>query len=221
MTLYFAYGSNLNLSQMADRCPGAKAVGPMKLDDWLLVFRGVADIIPSPGSKVSGAVWKLTPACEARLDQYEGCRPDGRGMYRKEYIAIAPFEFDGVVHEELLIYVMNSDGIMPPSKYYLDVIKQGFRDFRLKMKPLNDAVEAAHDKKAPSHIERQRLARTGRPAFAPRPSEVRKEPTKEQLSAQRQAAKAADEASRKLKRKHQETKLDLDLFRRAMVTYGD
>ena len=33
MTLYLAYGSNLNLTQMAERCPGAKAVGKGELPD--------------------------------------------------------------------------------------------------------------------------------------------------------------------------------------------
>ena len=32
MTLYFAYGSNLDLDQMLDRCPDAVLVGPAELD---------------------------------------------------------------------------------------------------------------------------------------------------------------------------------------------
>jgi len=226
MTLYFAYGSNLNLKQMARRCPDAKTIGSMKLDDWKLVFRGVADIVPSPGHGVQGAVWKLTPECEAALDHYEGI--DG-GMYRKEYIAIAPFELDGVTHEDLLIYVMNSEGIMPPSDFYYGVIRDGYRDFKLPQASLTAALEESYEKNAPSHIERQRLRRNGRPAFAPRPSEVRKPPTKQKLSEQRRAAQAADEASRKLKRKAEPPKrkaqaeptLDLGLFGRAMCVYGD
>jgi len=223
MTLYFAYGSNLNLKQMARRCPDAQQIGSMKLDDWKLVFRGVADIIPSPGHGVQGAVWKLTPECEAALDHYEGI--DG-GMYRKEYIAIAPFDFGGVTHEDLLIYVMNSEGIMPPSDFYYGVIRDGYRDFKLPQASLTAALEESYEKNAPSHIERQRLRRNGRPAFAPRPSEVRKQPTKQKLSEQRRAAQEADEASRKLKRKaaparKAEPQLDLGLWRRAMCTYGD
>ena len=42
--LYFAYGSNLNLTQMANRCPQAKQLGSAYLPNWRLVFRGVADI---------------------------------------------------------------------------------------------------------------------------------------------------------------------------------
>jgi gamma-glutamylcyclotransferase (GGCT)/AIG2-like uncharacterized protein YtfP len=227
MTLYFAYGSNLNRKQMARRCPAAKTLGAMKLDDWKLVFRGVADITPSPGHGVQGAVWKLTPECEAALDHYEGV---SKGMYRKEYIAIAPFDFEGETHEDMLIYVMNSEGIMPPSAFYYGVIKDGYHDFSLPRASLTAALEASHEENKPSHIERNRYRRNGRPALAPRPSEkakppVRQQPTKQKLSAQRRAAQEADAASRKLKqptRKAQpEPQLDLGLFRRAMCVYGD
>ena len=40
--LYVAYGSNLNLEQMARRCPTAKVVGIGVLKDYQLTFRRVA-----------------------------------------------------------------------------------------------------------------------------------------------------------------------------------
>ena len=39
-TLYFAYGSNINLNQMAVRCPDAKVVEPAVLENYELLFRG-------------------------------------------------------------------------------------------------------------------------------------------------------------------------------------
>jgi hypothetical protein len=68
--LYFAYGSNINLEQMAVRCPAATPVCPVTLDNYRLAFRGgaghfgVAAIIPAQGEKVYGLLWKITPACE-------------------------------------------------------------------------------------------------------------------------------------------------------------
>ena len=41
-TLYFAYGSNINLNQMEHRCPDASVVGPVFLDNYELLFRGAA-----------------------------------------------------------------------------------------------------------------------------------------------------------------------------------
>lgn len=38
--LYFAYGSNLDLEQMAQRCPDAEIVGPVRLENYELRFCG-------------------------------------------------------------------------------------------------------------------------------------------------------------------------------------
>ena len=38
--LYFAYGSNINLEQMAHRCPDAQIMGPVTLENYELQFRG-------------------------------------------------------------------------------------------------------------------------------------------------------------------------------------
>ncbi len=75
---YFAYGSNINLDQMACRCPDAQVVGPVVLENYKLLFRGnargtgVATIQPHKGRKVYGLLWRITPACESSLDGYEG-----------------------------------------------------------------------------------------------------------------------------------------------------
>ena len=37
---YIAYGSNLNLTQMAHRCPTAEVAGQTILKNWRLMFRG-------------------------------------------------------------------------------------------------------------------------------------------------------------------------------------
>lgn len=42
--LYFAYGSNINLEQMAVRCPAAQVVGPAVLDGYELLFLSLIHI---------------------------------------------------------------------------------------------------------------------------------------------------------------------------------
>ena len=37
---YFAYGSNMNLAQMASRCPGAKLGEQVYLPDWRYFING-------------------------------------------------------------------------------------------------------------------------------------------------------------------------------------
>jgi len=172
MKLYFAYGSNLHKRQMKWRCPKAVAVGAFFLDDAKLVFRGVADVVYSKGSRVPGGLWLITDECEASLDRYEGV---AGGMYRKVEVQLTE-PIRG--HDTIMFYVMNSEGIMPPSMGYLATIREGYRNFGLKQKPLRDAVEASHDEKNPSHIERQRYARNGRPPLAERPSLKGKAPQK-------------------------------------------
>ena len=112
--LYFAYGSNLNKSQMALRSPTAKALGSAYFPNWRLVFRGVADI---------------EEADEAALDRYEGV---SSGLYRK-------VEING-----MLTYRMNQSGIHSPSSYYFDTILNGYRDFSLDTSELYNARDNAH-----------------------------------------------------------------------------
>ena len=155
--LYFAYGSNTCMASMKARCPAAVPLRKMMLRDSALVFRHVADCIWEPGSKTPGGIWKITDACEEALDRYEGIH---RGLYRKESVTLAePFHGE----TEVMLYVMNSTGILPPSPGYLDIIKQGYRDFGLPLSALRAAVKRSIDDKHPSHIERARYRRKGRP----------------------------------------------------------
>jgi len=200
MTLYFAYGSNLNKKQMKVRCPKAKVVGTFTLNDARLVFRGVADVIADSTSKCVGGIWKITKDCELALDRYEGFNPANQagGMYRKVYLQLAkPIAGE----TELMLYVMNSEGIMPPSQYYLDAIRQGYKDFGIDPAQLKAAVERSHDDRNPSHIERQRQRRNGNPQLAQRPSETKKsKPVKPDQP--KRMTTAAD-------------------YRKAMTVYGD
>jgi gamma-glutamylcyclotransferase len=73
-TIYFGYGSNLWLEQMAKRCPSSKLLGLAKLDKWLWIIsqRHYANIVASPDDHVYGLVFELTPEDEDELDVYEG-----------------------------------------------------------------------------------------------------------------------------------------------------
>lgn len=172
-SLYFAYGSNLNIAQMRVRCPLATPIGKFKVNDLRLVFRGVADVVDEPGAFCWGGLWRITEQCEVALDRYEGFRAEdpAAGMYRKEYFPLRePWEG----HEQVLFYQMNSTGIYPPSEGYLNCIMQGYRNFRLPLSYLRDAVRASWDDKAPSHVERQRYRRNGRPRLATEVPRLRK-----------------------------------------------
>jgi gamma-glutamylcyclotransferase (GGCT)/AIG2-like uncharacterized protein YtfP len=131
--LYFAYGSNLNPRGMEVRCPAAVVVGRAALPDWGLVFRGVADVEPQPGATVEGALWEVTDECLRSLDRYEGARPDGTGLYRREWI-------ETLCGSWAITYVMNRDTVAPPSPAYLASIHAGFDWLGIPLDTLEAAV---------------------------------------------------------------------------------
>ena len=138
-TLYIAYGSNLNLPQMAVRCPTAKVIGTSEIKDYELLFRGsrisaVATVKPLKGSSVPVLLWKLKERDLQALDYYEGYPH----LYRKE---ILPVELGGKT-TSAMVYVMN-DGhpFGAPSDYYLNTIIEGYRSSGFNTEFLEQAVE--------------------------------------------------------------------------------
>ena len=128
MKLYFAYGANLNIANMAQRCPSAVAIEPFYLHDYRLMFSGVASIEPAPGSRVPGALWAITEACEQSLDVFEGYP----WLYRKHEITVDDMP--------VMFYVMNSAAPSEPAASYLETIAQGYGDFGLDLDDLWAAV---------------------------------------------------------------------------------
>lgn len=161
MKLYWAYGSNLNVEQMRMRCPGARKLGRLDVPNCALVFRGVADVAYAPGEKCPGGLWEITEENERALDAYEGV---SSGLYVKRYLRIR-FNASGQ-EARVLYYQMKDDGIMPPAEYYLSVIEQGYRDFRLPRRYLRRAVSEAWDYKDKSPLMQRRYRQKGFPKLA-------------------------------------------------------
>ncbi len=88
--IYYAYVSNLNLRQMARRCPTAKLLGTGVIPDYELLFRGREEgesyltVRPCPGAQVPVAAFSVHPSDVHELDLYEDVPG---GLYRIEPIA--------------------------------------------------------------------------------------------------------------------------------------
>lgn len=92
--LYFAYGSNMDWSQMRERCPSARFVGVAKLPNHHLAFTrksntrdcGVADAVSEARRDVWGVVFEISELDVGRLDKSEGYRPgrDKNFYWRRE-----------------------------------------------------------------------------------------------------------------------------------------
>ena len=149
--LYFAYGSNINLDQMAHRCPNAQVVGPVVLENYKLLFRsntrnaGVATIKPHKGRKVHGLLWKITPECEKALDLYEGWPR----LYEKEDVTVRDSNGQEFT---VMAYVMTDMCKEPalPSVYYYGGIETGYRQNGLPVSVLakawDNCVKEVHAK---------------------------------------------------------------------------
>lgn len=138
--LYFAYGSNINLDQMAYRCPDAEVVGPVTLEGWELLFRGsgVATIGQKDGSTVHGLLWQLTPDCERSLDHYEGYPH----LYGKEPVTVRDAQGQELT---VMAYIMTEryrTPAVPPTPYY-EGIQEGYRQNGLPVRALKKAWEHA------------------------------------------------------------------------------
>ena len=135
---YMAYGSNLHLGQMANRCPDAVPVGKGILEGWKLRFRVHATIETEKGSSVPVGIWEISKEDEKSLDRYEGFPR----YYYKTMLPVKMKDFTG--HEVeiwAMAYIMQEGRpISEPSEYYYQIIKEGYRRFGLPIKPLRAAL---------------------------------------------------------------------------------
>ena len=132
--LYFAYGSNLNHHQMKNiRCVGSEYLKSIFLKDYKLLFchpnklnkYGYANVVKKKGSKVPGAIWKITKKHERILDRYE----EFPNSYQKKY-----FYLSG---KKIMFYIMNKCFIKKPPKSYINIIKEGYKNCNIDIKYTN------------------------------------------------------------------------------------
>ena len=136
--LYFAFGSNLNQKQMKRRCKDSKYIGCYSLKNYKLVFRnyflggGVADIQKDKNSTVLGAIYKISKKDEKALDVYE----DFPKTYIKKYFKL--------LGKKVMFYYMPKKTMhVPPSRRYLNLIIQGYKDCGYK----NNYIVISRNKK--------------------------------------------------------------------------
>lgn len=137
--LYIAYGSNLNLAQMAARCPSARVYAKGVLNNWELVYRGAmtnshATIRRSQGKSIPVLVWNITPSDELHLDRYEGYPV----YYFKKNIMV---DIDGK-KKKAMVYIMDESRLPGrPSRQYVQTILQGYRDNHFDIGILKEYLE--------------------------------------------------------------------------------
>lgn len=137
--LYAAYGSNINSTQMGNRCPLSRYYTSGIIKNYELQFKGkpensYATISKSTGSSVPVVIWCITDSDENLLDKYEGY-PD---HYQKDVVTVT-LENGQVV--EAMVYVMdNSKDFGMPSPLYYRSILEGYKEFGLDEQFLSEAL---------------------------------------------------------------------------------
>lgn len=139
---YLAYGSNLNVRQMKERCPFAKIVGVTEIKNYRLMYKGsktgsYLTIEKAKGYTVPVAVWETTDYDERRLDIYEGYP----AFYYKTEM---PIRFvDGKNKNRRArgyVYIMHENRRLgSPSEYYMNVCEEGYKYFGFDKEILDEA----------------------------------------------------------------------------------
>ncbi len=129
MALYAAYGSNLDPTQMKQRCPHSPGLGTGWIEGWRLTFGGeelgwegaLATLVEAPGEHVYVGLYDLTDADAATLDAWEGA---DTGLYRKIKVRVHTLDGDRVAW----VYVLDGYEGGLPSARYLGVLAQAAED---------------------------------------------------------------------------------------------
>ena len=123
VTLYAAYGTNLDPARMGERCPHSPMRTTGWLTGWRLTFGGeelgwdgaLATIVEDPIDQVFVAVYDVTREDEQNLDSWESA---DSGLYRKTKVRVATMNGEVVVWT----YVLDAYEGGLPSASHLGVI---------------------------------------------------------------------------------------------------
>jgi hypothetical protein len=119
MTLYAAYGSNMDPAQMLSRCPHSPVAGTGWIVGWRLTFGGeelgwegaLATVVEDPLESVFVALYDVTAKDEASLDHWESA---DNGIYRKISLRVHALDADVLAW----VYVLDGyEGGLPSVRY--------------------------------------------------------------------------------------------------------
>jgi gamma-glutamylcyclotransferase (GGCT)/AIG2-like uncharacterized protein YtfP len=129
---YFAYGSNMLLSQMKERCPDSKFVGRAYILGYKFVYDGysksrncaVANIVEVDNSIVLGGLYKISEKDLKSLDRFEGYP----SSYNRKIIKVI---LDNKREVDGYTYFRVGEPLGLPTDEYRDLIKKGAYDCNL------------------------------------------------------------------------------------------
>ncbi|HEY8910206.1 MAG TPA: gamma-glutamylcyclotransferase family protein [Desulfosporosinus sp.] len=158
---YYAYGANMNLAQMKQRCSNPKVLGIARLPGYKVEFYGYSalwdgaqeTVVPDLQSEVWGVLYELQfHDCES-LDTFQDARVNGMGAYFHYPVDVITMD-----QETIAAIIYKKDVLQEakfPSAEYLDFIVQGAKEQGLpaeyitllenkKTRPASYAVPMVH-----------------------------------------------------------------------------
>jgi hypothetical protein len=121
VSLYAAYGSNMDPAQMMERAPHSPIAGIGWLVGWRMTFGGedlgwegaLSTIVEDPSSQVFVVLYDVSPHDEERLDRWEGAELD-LGLYQKIRLRVQTLEGSVLAW----FYVLDAyEGGLPSARY--------------------------------------------------------------------------------------------------------
>jgi gamma-glutamylcyclotransferase (GGCT)/AIG2-like uncharacterized protein YtfP len=118
--LYFAYGANMDIETMLDRCPSSKFLIDGSLVGYRFIINknGVATIVKDNNHAVFGKIWELAPEDEDFLDLFEGVKG---GWYFKNMVVVDELSCEKKANE-CLVYISSNSTIGSPIQDYFENI---------------------------------------------------------------------------------------------------
>ena len=135
-SFYFAYGSNMSLKQMKERCPNCHKVAVGVLRDHEILFPryskkrecGVSSIQSKTGNDVWGVIFELTESDIVQLNKCEGFNPtreECKNSYSRAEVSV---ESDGIRDQKVACFTyvaVPQTGNFVPNANYLETILSG------------------------------------------------------------------------------------------------
>jgi len=119
VTIYAAYGGNMDPALMARRCPHSPQHSTGWLEGWRLTFGGedlgwegaLPTVVEDADERVFVTLYEMTEPDEESLDQWDGASLD---YYRKSKVRVSTADGDVVAW----LYVLNDyEGGLPSARY--------------------------------------------------------------------------------------------------------
>ncbi|RXT57281.1 hypothetical protein B6S44_02270 [Bosea sp. Tri-44] len=118
MPLYFAYGLNMDVAGMAQRCPRSKALGLARLPRhrFIVTTDGYASVVRDPRESVHGVLWDCALGDIRTLDKFEEL---ASGLYVK---ISQPVIVEGGARRALIYVGRSGEGGRPRPGYLESII---------------------------------------------------------------------------------------------------